>query len=150
MTAARPTSAENLSAAGLRATFDAAAPLTVGVEEELMLLDAATLDLAPRAPELIDRLDGDERFKLEMPAAQIEIALGRSSGGKMLVRIESVVGMIPAAPTPISARDAISSVALPDKAARTEPIANVTSPATRARRRPKRSPSVPAASSRPA
>ena len=73
MTAARPTSARNLSAAGLRATFDAAAPLTVGVEEELMLLDAATLDLAPRAPELIDRLGGDERFKLEMPAAQIEI-----------------------------------------------------------------------------
>ena len=83
-------------------------------------------------------------------AAQMAIALGRSSEGKMFVRIDSVVGMIPAAPTPISARDAISSVALPDRAASTEPIANVTSPATRARRRPKRSPSVPAASSSPA
>ena len=35
-------------------------------------------------------------------------------------------------------------------AASTEPAAKVRSPATRARRRPKRSPSVPAASSRPA
>ena len=73
MTAARSTAAGNLSAAELRATFDAPAPLTVGVEEELMLLDAGTLDLTPRAPELLERLGGDERFKLEMPAAQIEI-----------------------------------------------------------------------------
>ena len=43
-------------------------------------------------------------------AAQMAIALGRSSSGKMFVRIESVVGMIAAAPTPISARDAISCV----------------------------------------
>ncbi|MEA2457898.1 MAG: glutamate---cysteine ligase / carboxylate-amine ligase [Thermoleophilaceae bacterium] len=58
----------------LRAIFDAPAPLTVGVEEELMVLDAGTLDLAPKAPELIERLGGDGRFKLEMPSAQIEIA----------------------------------------------------------------------------
>ncbi len=38
-----------------------------------MLLDAETLDLAPRAPEVIDALGGDRRFKLEMPAAQLEI-----------------------------------------------------------------------------
>ena len=59
----------------LRATFDAAAPLTVGIEEELMLLDPATLDLAPVAPRVLEQLDGDERFKLELPAAQLEIAL---------------------------------------------------------------------------
>ncbi len=57
----------------LRAPFDAAAPLTVGVEEELMLLDAGTLDLAPRATEILAALDGDPRFKLELPAAQLEI-----------------------------------------------------------------------------
>jgi carboxylate-amine ligase len=39
-----------------------------------MLLDAATLDLAPRAAQLLSRLGGDPRFKLELPAAQIEIA----------------------------------------------------------------------------
>jgi carboxylate-amine ligase len=59
----------------LRATFDAAEPLTVGIEEELMLLDPETHDLAPVAPQVLDRLAGDERFKLELPAAQLEIAL---------------------------------------------------------------------------
>lgn len=59
----------------LRAAFDQAEPLTVGVEEELMLLDPATLDLAPVAPQLLERLGGDARFTLELPAAQIEIVL---------------------------------------------------------------------------
>ena len=38
-----------------------------------MLLDPVSLELAPRAGELMVRLDGDERFKLELPASQIEI-----------------------------------------------------------------------------
>jgi carboxylate-amine ligase len=58
----------------LRAIFDAPAPLTVGIEEELMLLDPDTLDLAPRGADLLQRVEGDGRFKLEMPAAQFEIA----------------------------------------------------------------------------
>jgi carboxylate-amine ligase len=49
--------------------------MTVGVEEELMLLDAQTLDLAPRAAEVLERVDGDARFKPELPAAQLEIML---------------------------------------------------------------------------
>ncbi len=83
-------------------------------------------------------------------AAQMAIARGRSDAGKMLVRMESVVGMIPAAPTPISARDAISAEELSASAARTEPTPKTTRPVTSARRRPKRSPSVPAASRSPA
>src|SRR4051812_32257938 len=59
----------------LRARFDAPAPMTIGVEEELMLLDARTLDLAPRAREVLDALGGDGRFTLELPAAQLEIVL---------------------------------------------------------------------------
>ena len=62
------------TAAALRARFDAVEPLTVGIEEELMLLDPATLDLAPLADELLERLGGDPRFKRELPAAQLEIA----------------------------------------------------------------------------
>jgi carboxylate-amine ligase len=58
----------------LRAPFDAERPMTVGLEEELMLLDPATLDLLPVAPAVLARLDGDARFKEEMPAAQLEIA----------------------------------------------------------------------------
>jgi glutamate---cysteine ligase / carboxylate-amine ligase len=57
----------------LRATFEAVEPGTVGLEEELMLLDADTLDLAPRAAEVLEAVGGDARFKLEMPAAQFEI-----------------------------------------------------------------------------
>ena len=61
------------TAESLEATFDAAAELTVGIEEELMLLDPDTLDLTPRATELLERVEGDGRFKLELPAAQFEI-----------------------------------------------------------------------------
>jgi carboxylate-amine ligase len=61
------------TAAELRAAFDQHAAPTIGLEEELMLLDAETLDLAPYASEAIAALGGDPRFKLEMPAAQLEI-----------------------------------------------------------------------------
>jgi hypothetical protein len=42
--------------------------LTVGIAEELMLLDAESLELSPRARELPCELGGDPRFKLELPA----------------------------------------------------------------------------------
>jgi len=57
----------------LRRRFDAAEPFTVGVEEEVMLLDPVSGELAPVADELLRRLDGDPRFKPELPAAQLEI-----------------------------------------------------------------------------
>jgi carboxylate-amine ligase len=63
----------------LRARFDETTPLTVGVEEELMLLDADTLELAPRAVELLEALGGDPRFKLELPAAQLELLTSPSA-----------------------------------------------------------------------
>ena len=58
----------------LRRRFDAVGGFTVGVEEETMLLDPGTLELAPLAGRLLDRLDGDARFKPELPASQLEIA----------------------------------------------------------------------------
>src|SRR3954453_5932423 len=64
-----------IDARPLRATFDSVEPLTVGIEEELMLLDPETLDLAPVAAHVLDRLGGDPRFRLELPAAPLEIAL---------------------------------------------------------------------------
>ena len=63
----------DLTPGELRAAFDHAADLTVGIEEEVMLLDPDSHDLAPRAPEVIKRLDGDPAFKLELPASQLEI-----------------------------------------------------------------------------
>jgi glutamate---cysteine ligase / carboxylate-amine ligase len=59
-------------AADLRAAFDAPAPLTIGLEEEAMLLDAETLDLLPRAAAVVERAGGAPRFKPELPAAQLE------------------------------------------------------------------------------
>lgn len=46
--------------------------LTLGVEEELMLLHPGTHDLMARAPELVAQLD-DRRFRTELPAAQVEL-----------------------------------------------------------------------------
>jgi glutamate---cysteine ligase / carboxylate-amine ligase len=45
----------------------------VGLEDEVMLLDPETFALTERAPELLERLEGDQRFKLELPASQLEI-----------------------------------------------------------------------------
>jgi glutamate---cysteine ligase / carboxylate-amine ligase len=61
--------------ANVRDAFEGDAPMTVGVEEELMLLDPETLDLAPRAAAVLARLGGDPRFRPELPAAQLEIVL---------------------------------------------------------------------------
>jgi carboxylate-amine ligase len=57
----------------LRARFDAPDELGIGIEEELFLLDRETLDLAPHAREVVEATGGDPRFKLELPAAQLEI-----------------------------------------------------------------------------
>jgi carboxylate-amine ligase len=63
------------AAADLRALFDTPAPMTVGLEEEVMVLDAQTLNLAPRGTELLAAAGGAGAvFKLEMPAAQLEVA----------------------------------------------------------------------------
>jgi glutamate---cysteine ligase / carboxylate-amine ligase len=64
-----------LTADGLRAAFAAPSAMTVGIEEELMLLDARTLELEPRAHEVLAAMGGDPRFKPELPAAQLEIAV---------------------------------------------------------------------------
>jgi carboxylate-amine ligase len=61
-----------LTAEAIRERFDAVAPLTVGLEEEAMLLDPGTLDLAPVASVVLARA-GDPRLKLELPASQAEV-----------------------------------------------------------------------------
>ncbi len=61
------------SAGALVAAFDAATPHTVGIEDELMLLDPETFELAPAASELLELTDGDPRYKLELPSSQLEI-----------------------------------------------------------------------------
>src|SRR3954454_4382681 len=57
----------------LRERFDAPEPLTVGLEEEVMVLDPESFDLTPRAGEILERLGDDPRFKPELPAAHLEV-----------------------------------------------------------------------------
>jgi hypothetical protein len=83
-------------------------------------------------------------------AAQIPIALPRSSAGKTLAMIDSVAGMISAAPTPISARTAITCPAVSATRAPRLATPKIAMPACRASLRPNRSPSVPNTSSSPA
>src|SRR3954447_17218198 len=62
-----------VTVAQLEAAFDHAVPLTVGVEEELMLVEAGSLDLAPVVDGVLDRFRGDRRFYRELRAEQIEM-----------------------------------------------------------------------------
>jgi glutamate---cysteine ligase / carboxylate-amine ligase len=63
-----PPSAEDLSAA-----FEASRDYWVGLEDEVMLVAPDSFELAERAEEVLSRLEGDRRFKLELPASQLEI-----------------------------------------------------------------------------
>lgn len=63
----------------LRDVFDAATPGSLGLEEELMLLDPETYDLLPRAAEVVEAA-GDPRIKIELPASQLEITLPPAAG----------------------------------------------------------------------
>jgi hypothetical protein len=83
-------------------------------------------------------------------AAQIAIALPRSSPVKTLAMIESVAGMISAAPMPIAARTAITASA--ESATRAPRLARpkIDTPTWSASFRPRRSPRVPKTSKRPA
>jgi glutamate---cysteine ligase / carboxylate-amine ligase len=62
-----------MDAARLAETFESIEPFTVGLEEEVMLLDPDTLDLAELAPKLLAQFDGSSPFKLELPASQLEL-----------------------------------------------------------------------------
>lgn len=61
------------SVTALRETFDAPEAYAVGLEDEVMLLAPDSFELVARATEVLSLLDGDPRFKLELPASQIEI-----------------------------------------------------------------------------
>jgi carboxylate-amine ligase len=63
----------DLSAGGLRAKFDAVQAFTVGIEEELLLLDPVSFDLTPAGPDLLAALGEPDRFRTELSPAQIEV-----------------------------------------------------------------------------
>src|SRR3954453_10083764 len=65
---------ETLSAKTLRELFDGVNDHTIGVEEELMLLDAGTLDLLPDADRVAAEIGDRVSLRPELPAAQVETA----------------------------------------------------------------------------
>ena len=82
--------------------------------------------------------------------AQMAMAFGRSWAGKTLIRIDSVDGMMNAAPTPITARHRMRAVIDELNAANSEPMRKITRPSWSAPLRPNRSPSAPVVNSSPA
>jgi carboxylate-amine ligase len=66
--------------AALREPFEQAGGFTIGLEEEVLLVDPETFAPAPVAAGLLARLAGDQRFKAELPAAQVEIATEPADG----------------------------------------------------------------------
>ena len=62
-----------LSATTLRAVFDEAPELTVGVEEEMMLVDPDRFDVAPVVEGVLADLRGDDRYHRELRSSQLEI-----------------------------------------------------------------------------
>ncbi len=67
----------------VRSAFEGVTDLTIGIEEEVLLVDTATGEPAPRADEVMERLGEDEvdgcAAKLELPVAQLELMTAPSS-----------------------------------------------------------------------
>jgi carboxylate-amine ligase len=63
-----------VTAAALRERFDGMTDGTLGVEEELMLLDPDTLNLLPAAARVHAELGERVSLRTELPAAQVETA----------------------------------------------------------------------------
>src|SRR3954463_5217837 len=64
---------EPLTLAKVLAAFEHRVSFTIGVEEELMLVEPESLDLAPAIDEVLPLVENDARFSRELRAAQIEI-----------------------------------------------------------------------------
>ena len=79
--------------------------------------------------------------------AQIPIAVPRSRAWNVAEMIESVAGIISAAPTPWTARAEISSGALEERPQASEESVKTVRPMVKISRRPSRSPSFPPVSS---
>jgi carboxylate-amine ligase len=62
-----------LTVEAARAAFEDHDSYTIGIEEELLLLDPGTLELAPGVDEALELVGSDDRFARELRPSQIEI-----------------------------------------------------------------------------
>lgn len=70
----------------LRGLFEHSRPPSFGAEEEVMILDAGSLDLLPDAARLLQGLSDRRGLKLELPASQLEIVAPACASVEELVR----------------------------------------------------------------
>ncbi len=71
----------------IRAVFDGASELTVGIEEELTLVDPQTLAQAPAVDRVLELAGGDPRFVRELKNTQVELVTpvaGNALGAALL------------------------------------------------------------------
>jgi hypothetical protein len=87
---------------------------------------------------------------MALTPAHVPIALPRSCGGKAFEMIDSVAGIMNAAPMPWAARQATSQVLLCEKPMKALDRPKATTPKRNIRRRPKMSPRRPPVTSRTA
>src|SRR4051794_40144197 len=70
----------SLDVSALRRVFDATEAFTVGIEEEVLLVDPRTHELAPIAAELVGLIECGGRITTELPAAQLELVTSPHRG----------------------------------------------------------------------
>jgi hypothetical protein len=113
---------------------------TIGMVRTIAIAASATLIANAAGQENHSSSSPDSSSPNMAPApatpAQRPTARARSSSGKTLVMIESVVGITSAAPTPIPARSAIRTLGLLTKIAAAEAAPNTNSPVSRIPLRP--------------
>jgi glutamate---cysteine ligase / carboxylate-amine ligase len=112
-----------MNESGLRAAFEAPEPLTVGLEEEAMLLDPETLDLAPVASEIVgDVVASPPPATASSPAATLAPAVAVAAKLELPAsQVELITAPAPSVPAAIAAlaagrralADAARDVALP-------------------------------------
>jgi carboxylate-amine ligase len=79
-----------LSGSALRRAFDAVSDLTVGAEEELLLLDPTTLEPAPASERVLAEAGESDAVRPELWSAQIEIVSGvHNSPGAVIADLQT-------------------------------------------------------------
>ena len=111
-----------LDEAAIRAAFDRTEPLTIGLEEEVLLLDPGSLLPIPAADDVVAAAGNPSRIKRELPACQVELVTAvhedaasaiedlRRARGELLAICDGEVAAAAAAVHPNAAAEAITAL----------------------------------------
>ena len=111
-----------LDEAAIRAVFERQRPLTIGIEEEVLLLDPVSLLPVPAADDVVALAGEQSRIKRELPACQVELVTAvhgdaasavedlRRARAELLAICEGEVAVAAAAVHPTAAAEAITAL----------------------------------------